>query len=138
MEHENESQQPIEPDLSAEFDALEKEAGTPTGDGAPSADAGPDIPTKDALSLFLSPLCEVIFPAWNVQPAEIALLADAYAPVIDKYFPDGFGIEVQALVATAIVFGPRLRMPRKQPNTEKEAKPDTTKRAVLKMPEARE
>jgi len=107
------------PDAAAAFDALAAEVDGAAGTGTAAAPAGPDavpdLPTRDAVALFLGPLFQLLAPAWAIQPAEVDALADAYAPVIDKYFPGGMGVEGGALLVTAAVLAPRLGTPRKLP-----------------------
>jgi len=72
--------------------------------------------TKQALVMVIGPAFSLLAPAWNVQDQEVEALADAYAALLDKYWPgglQGFGVEINALLITLAVFGPRLKMPRK-------------------------
>lgn len=78
------------------------------------AEDQPDLPTKDIVLMAVSPLIDILAPAWGVTDQEKEMLAGAYAPVIDKYFPDvGMSVEFSAIAVTAIIFAPRLSMPRK-------------------------
>lgn len=105
----------LAPDLNAEFAALEAEAGSvPGGDPAAPAGTGPDLPTKDVVAMALAPMFAILAPGWGVTQEEVGTLAEAYAPVIDKYFPDmAMGPELTAVLATALVLGPRIGRPRK-------------------------
>lgn len=79
------------------------------------AGAAGDLGTAAIVAELLTVGFPVFAPAWNVQANEIDLLAGAWAPVIDKYIPDlsrFIGVEVQALVVTFAVLGPRLTRPR--------------------------
>jgi hypothetical protein len=107
--------EPAGPDLGAEFDALATEAGPDAGPGEYPAPVESDLPTKQAVAFFLSPLFAVVFPNWRIGADEVDALADVYAPVIDKYLPGGMGVEGAALLVTVAVFGPRLAIPRKAP-----------------------
>lgn len=77
----------------------------------------PPPDTKKELAVLLGPLFSILAPNWNVTPDEVDIVAEAYADVINKYFPGGLslGVEVNALMATALIFGPRLGTPRKAP-----------------------
>jgi len=82
-------------------------------DDAPAP--APNIPTTELLKPVIGLVCASIAPAWGVSPEEQETLCDAYAGVIDKYFPDGvpMGPEVAALLVTASVVMPRLGKPLK-------------------------
>lgn len=75
----------------------------------------PTIPTAELVRPALDLVCASIAPAWEITKEEKAALSDAYAAVLDKYFPDGIaaGPEVAAIIITAGVIGPRLGKPRK-------------------------
>lgn len=76
----------------------------------------PEVPTAEVLQAVIHPAFVLLAPNWNVQPEESAALAEAYAPVIDKYFPDagsGMGPELMAVTVSLAVLGPRLAIPRK-------------------------
>jgi len=67
------------------------------------------------IAQLLAPSFAVLTPNWNVQKAEVEGLADAYAPLLAKYFPDtsNVGPEIGAVIVTAAVIVPRLSIPRK-------------------------
>lgn len=105
----------------AGLESLRAEIGTAPVTGPDQAAANtPSIDTKDQLSMLMGPMFGVLFPAWNLQPEEIDGLAEAYAKVADKWFPGGLnlGVELEALMITAMIFGPRLKMPRKAPKKQ--------------------
>lgn len=112
-------------DLAGKAAALEGEllgkgegpaSGEGPGDGtAPAGDTGHARtgPTNaELLTALLRPTFDIMAPNWQVSDMECALLGEAYCAVIDKYFPGlEFGIEIAAVLATAAVFGPRMRRP---------------------------
>lgn len=58
----------------------------------------------------------VLAPAWEVSPTEAEALSAAYAPLLQKYWPDAtsrFGPEITAAVCTAAILAPRFGKPRK-------------------------
>lgn len=89
----------------------------------------PDIPTADVLKMVLTPIADIFCPAWNLKGAEIEQLAEAYAPVLDKYMPGGmsFGVELNAVLVTALIIGPRMKTPRK-PEQDQEPKNSETEK----------
>lgn len=90
---------------------------------APPAEQQPRIPTAALIAPLVALFCNVVAPAWAINDAEQKTLADAYAAVVDKYFPDGvpMGPEVGALMVTAAVIMPRIGRPMKEPEPEKRA-----------------
>ena len=74
---------------------------------------------REILAMLLAPTFDILAPGWNVTPQEQAALADAYAKVLAKYFPDpgGAGPEIGCAIVTLAIFGPRIayRMPRTVP-----------------------
>ena len=73
----------------------------------------PELSTGDVLTALLRPTFDILAPAWAVSDVECAMLGHAYGDVLDKYFPEfDWGVELAALLATAAVFGPRMRRPR--------------------------
>lgn len=99
--------------------AFTLEGATWTAPGAtPGADTGapdaPKIPTRDILAPLVGFCFATLAPAWEVSAAEQGQLVDAYAAVLDKWFPDGldFGPEVAAVLITAGIVMPRLHSPR--------------------------
>lgn len=72
--------------------------------------------TQQAMQLCLHPLFAIVAPNWQVQPAEIEALSGAYTAVLLKYWPEGLaavGPEFAAVLITATVIAPRMRIPRK-------------------------
>ncbi len=112
--------------LHAEAAALEGEVLRDDRAGQRSDDPPPAGPsTGDVLTSLLRPTFDIMAPAWRVSDTECALLGHAYGAVLDKYFPNiDWGVELAALLATAAVFGPRMRTPRHHP------KPETTDAAA--------
>ena len=80
---------------------------------APTAATEPKPETVALLRPLIALLCTKLAPAWNITEDEQTMLAGAYALVVDKYFPDmDFGVEVNALLLTAMIWAPRLGKPR--------------------------
>ena len=97
----------------AEMDAIAAEAGAeeaPESSGELMEEQeGPS--TSDVLYPLISFGCDLGCPNWMVQDAEKKALSDGYADMIDKYWPGGvskFGVELNALLMTAAIFGPRV------------------------------
>lgn len=84
------------------------------GEGpAPAGEPAPGPSTGDVLTALLRPTFDILAPAWAVSDVECAMLGHAYGDVLDKYFPEfDWGVELAAVLATAAVFGPRMRRPR--------------------------
>ena len=100
---------------SAELDELEQrfEQGesVQANGQAQQAPAAPDIPTAEILKPILSVSFGLIFPKRPLSDVHCGLLADAYAPLIDKYFPNisaNMGVELNAVLITVAVFGERM------------------------------
>lgn len=77
--------------------------------------------TKDILEPVLAMGFGVLAPNWQVQPQEVEQLADVYAQLLDKYFPDGlgdYGVEISAVMVTGAIVLPRLKTPRKVEQVE--------------------
>lgn len=102
------------PNDSAAADAFERAAVDLLGVGAHDGDdqvrdAPQGPPTRDVLVMVLGPLFNALRPTWGVTDKEVELLADGWAPVIDKYFPEfNLGVELNAALITVMVLGPRL------------------------------
>lgn len=87
----------------------------------------PEIPTADLIAPIVGLACSVICPAWEIGAEEQGALSQSYADVIDKYFPEGagaFGVELSALLVTAAIVTPRIKLPRKHEETKTEPKED--------------
>lgn len=75
----------------------------------------PSVPTADLLLPIITLCCDKIVPAWGVTQDEKKMLSDVYAAVIDKWFPDGImGVEMTAIVVTAMIVLPRMDMQKKK------------------------
>tara|TARA_Y100001951_G_C11296191_1_gene275800 strand:- start:4746 stop:5279 length:534 start_codon:yes stop_codon:yes gene_type:complete len=100
--------------LAAEAEQIEPHTDPETGDQLPAEREQDGMTTEQAVQMALGPLFAVLAPNWGVQPAEIEQLAAAYAPVIDKWFPGDFamGVEMQAVMITAVIIAPRAAVPR--------------------------
>jgi len=127
----------MQPEIKSEFEKLAQEANdenqtneTQNNDHHVNSDnvliSESQEETKKILMGVIVPAFALLAPGWQVQNAECEMLADAYAQLIDKYFPDGigkFGVEINATLVTLAIFAPRLAIPRKQQSeTETEAK----------------
>ena len=112
------------PEDTAALDAAAREAAanmapeTATAPDAPGAAAAPPQPsTADVLGPLIGAAFRIVAPAWGVSEAEARELAGAWAPVLDKYFPDGLvlSIEFNAVIVTLALIGPRWGKPRQLP-----------------------
>lgn len=102
-------------DLQAMMDGLEAAAGESAEAISDVKQAAqPELPFDQAIAMILGAGFDILAPNWRVSEKEVKLLADAYAPLAEKYLPDpgNFGVEVSAILVTAMVLGPRLRTPR--------------------------
>ncbi len=119
---------------AAALDALTLETGPVAGD--PAAPAPPVRMSADqsiaetagVLTVVMGPAFAILAPNWNLKDSEVTQLAQAYAVVIEKYFPggaQGFGPELAAAMLTIGILAPRINKPRKlEPlTTEPDAKP---------------
>jgi len=82
---------------------------------------------KEIIEQIAGPAFQVLAPGWNIQPVEVATLAEAYAGLLNKYLPDGpgnIGPELGAALVTVAIIGPRLKMPRKLPAAANDPAPD--------------
>lgn len=114
--------------IDAEFSALAELANDPQTDAEEAAKAaavdGAETTYRALFAMAVTPLRDVLVPAWQISDQELNLLADAYAKLAAKYWPDPSNApEVYALLITAAIIGPRLKLPRKLPDP---AKPDET------------
>ncbi|WP_428398418.1 hypothetical protein [Marinobacter salarius] len=96
-----------------ELDAVEQEAGA---EEAPQS-AGELLEEREGPTTaeVIAPLigfgCDIGCPNWQVQKEEKRALAEGYGELIDKYYPEGLGaigVELNALLMTAAIFGPRV------------------------------
>jgi hypothetical protein len=113
--------EPIPSEAAALFNEVENGIiPEPGQEGAEPDAAGGDIPTAEMIRPLISLGFATLAPAWKVSEQEQAGLTEAYAAVIDKYFPGGLnlGPEMAALLVTAGIVLPRLNMPRKEPEPE--------------------
>lgn len=117
--------------LEGEYLALRREAEQDQGetDNA-QAQAEPEIKTAE----LIFPICQfvtaIFCPNWKISDKENEMLADGYAAVLDKYFPDSgklLGVELNALLITAAIFGPRIAEGKPARVKEKEVNPDKEK-----------
>lgn len=108
-----------DPDLSAKAAALEGEIlregeGPAAGQEEEPARNGPT--SGEILTSLLRVTFDIMAPAWRVPDSECAFLGEAYGALADKYFPNfDLGVELAALLATAAVFGPRMKTPMREP-----------------------
>lgn len=83
------------------------------------------VPTDTLLTPILKTTFGVACPNWKITDEQFALLAQAYAPVVDKY--DLFkyiSVEVNALIMTVIIFQPFAGTPKRLPKDQQQ--PQTT------------
>jgi hypothetical protein len=63
--------------------------------------------------MLLAPLAARVAPAWKLSRDELQSLADSWADVLDKWFPDlEIGVELSAALVTFAILGPRWSTPR--------------------------
>lgn len=127
-----EAQAPVMDSVADDVAAMQAELGEQTQSTVESTPPQPDIPTTEMLNAVLVPMFATLCPNWVVTNEECAQVAQAWGPVLDKYFPDWvtkFGVEVNAVLITVLVFGPRWSTPRKIVDVKKET-PQTTGAAV--------
>ena len=73
-----------------------------------------DMDTGELLENLLGMAATILFPAWELQDAEIRALSDSWAPVIDKHFgTEKRPPEFQAAIVSVAILGPRVMTPRK-------------------------
>jgi hypothetical protein len=104
---------------AAEFEQLEREIMQEAANDAgpvqqPQQQQGPGA--AEVLFPILQMGFGVMAPNWNVQDSEVQQLAECYGQLTDKYFPDGlgdYGVEISAVMVTAAIVLPRLKLPRK-------------------------
>lgn len=101
-------------DIAAAAEQAEQEYIPRDEPGAETKESPAEISTAELLAAVLKPTFAIVCPAWKITDKETQSLADAYGKVLDKYFPDlSFGVELEALMITVIVFGPRYGKPSK-------------------------
>lgn len=98
--------------------------------------------TAELLAPALFTTFKLAAPNWKITMEESETLADAWAPVIDKYFPSAGGEpspELAAIMATSMVLLPRLGTPMRKPDEEMAASPigpnDTAPAGPVPTPE---
>ena len=117
-------QAPVMDSVEEEIAAMQAELGESTESTiAATPPPQPDIPTAEMLAAALVPMFSMLCPNWCVTNEECSQVAAAWGPVLDKYLPDWatkFGVEVNAVLITVLVFGPRWSTPRKIEVIQKE------------------
>lgn len=120
--------------LEGEYQALADIAKAEQQSQQPETEKEQEPEVKTAELIF--PICQfatsVFCPNWGIKEKENMQLAESYAAVLDKYFPDStklFGVELNALLITAAIFGPRIaagvpRVNKPKPEKEQEKEPD--------------
>lgn len=80
---------------------------------------------EEVLGLTLGMGLTILAPNWGVTEKEVKELSNAYAAILDKYFPGSiknFGPEISALLITGVFLAPRIGKPRvlveEKPETE--------------------
>ena len=118
---------------AAEFEQLEREVMQEAANDAGPAQQ-PQQPQQQGpgAAEVLFPILQmgfgVVAPNWNVQDSEVQQLAECYGQLTDKYFPDGlgdYGVEISAVMVTAAIVLPRLKLPRKIEQKPAEAANDS-------------
>lgn len=116
-----------------EFAAIEQMAAELDGEATPNllnpqATAEQTITGKELVMPVVALGCNLLAPAWEIQPEEVDALSSAYGELLDKYFPEGagaFGVELSALLVTGAIIAPRLGKPRKEPTEQEKAQSQT-------------
>lgn len=125
MQNDNEKQP-----VNDQFAQLEREAAQLEPPQFEEVMPEPEVPTWELLRPIIDLGCDLLAPNWSVKDAERTHLCKAYGDVVDKYFPGGlsaFGCELNALLITAAIIGPRVaaQLPRREPEQkENDKKPD--------------
>lgn len=103
--------------IPPELAALEPPDDESQPNGAP--DTGPDQPAglsdEEVLAGLIGMAIDIRRPEWHFADADARILATAYVPVIRKWAPwllDMAGVEVAAIIATAVVFRKYRNIPR--------------------------
>ena len=132
--------------MGESWDTLQRDAVQIDGVVIGSAEvaAGGNVPapvkvdTKKELAALLGPTFQILAPGWQVSAQEVDLLAESYADVLDKYFPGGvsLGVEVNAVLCTFMIFGPRWGHPRKLPKGQQQQQQQPTRQAAPQQPPA--
>lgn len=97
---------------SAELDAIAGEAESEERQSAGELmeeQGGPT--TAEILEPLVSFGCDLACPNYRIKSDEKKELSESYGELIDKYFPGGignYGVELNALLVTAAIFGPRV------------------------------
>lgn len=121
----------VEPEHFIEFEQVAAAAAEMEGDQLPltgQSTSGEGYQPTQAAEMsgaeLLAPLVSLAFgllaPNWNVAAEEQQAIAESYGALVDKYYPEGagtFGVELNALILTAAIVGPRLGTPRKLEKT---------------------
>lgn len=106
----------IPPEAAIDLDAMQAELGM-QDTAAATAEANDPAKlealklTKDMLLPAVMMIAHTAAPNWALTEMECDALAESYAAVIIKYFPDGpksFGPELNALIITGAIVAPRL------------------------------
>lgn len=98
---------------SAELDAIasEAEASEAPDSAAELVEEREGPTTAEVIHPLISFGCDLACPNYQIQKAEKQALAESYGDLLDKYFPEGigaWGVELNALLMTAAIFGPRV------------------------------
>lgn len=113
--------------LQAEATLIDSQPGAAVAAVAAQQQASADQIAAEWAALIVgigTPAAAILAPNWQIQPAELAALGQAWAPILQEYFPDGVGSMGPwpgAILATAMVVAPRLGLPRHAPPPEETA-----------------
>ncbi|GLX80884.1 hypothetical protein [Thalassotalea eurytherma] len=95
------------------------------------AEAEPEIESAALVSQVIQVSADIFAPNWKIQAEESAQLGQVYGKLLDKYLPDSgldkYGLELSALMVTAMVIGSRAGVPLKE---KPEKKPDTQSNVI--------
>ncbi|MCU7841829.1 MAG: hypothetical protein KZQ94_20945 [Candidatus Thiodiazotropha sp. (ex Troendleina suluensis)] len=101
----------------SEFSRLEVEAES-NGDISQQSSVEKTEPGAALVYPVLSQGFGILCPAWGITEDECRTLSDAYGALVDKYakdtvFMEAYKKEITAVVMTAMIIGPRMKIPRK-------------------------
>ena len=89
----------------------------------PEAEPEIDISSGELMTEVIQVTADALAPNWEIQPEESEKLGTVYGALLDKYLPDNglsnYGLEISALLATAIVFKSRSGIPLRKPKEKK-------------------
>lgn len=90
-----------------------------------------DISSAALMADVVQVTADIFAPNWDIQREESEQLGTVYGALLDKYVPDSgldkYGLELSALMVTAMVLKSRAGVPLKKPEEKEEKKTETTR-----------